>query len=79
VGLLLDAAGRCIVLEGEPSRACVMESLAKIAEYDGVTGQITFDETGQALGREVYLYEIADGQYPGEVRDCPACLTSAGR
>jgi len=78
VGLLLDAAGKCIALEGKPSRACVAESLAEIGDYDGVTGGISFDETGQAIGREVYLYEMVDGQYPGEVRDCPLCLTSAG-
>jgi branched-chain amino acid transport system substrate-binding protein len=78
VGLLLDAAGKCIALEGKPSRACVAESLAEIGNYDGVTGRVSFDERGQAIGREVYLYEMVDGQYPGEVRDCPVCLTSAG-
>jgi len=78
VGLLLDAAGRCIALEGEPSRTCVAESLSEIGEYDGVTGRISFNDRGQAVGREVYLYEILDGQYPGEVRDCPTCLTSSG-
>jgi branched-chain amino acid transport system substrate-binding protein len=77
VGLLLDAAARCIALEGKPSRTCVAESLAKIGDYEGVTGLISFDERGQAIGREVYLYEMVDGHYPGEVRDCPVCLTSA--
>jgi len=79
VGLLLDAAARCIALEGKPSRTCVAESLNEIRDYDGVTGRISFNDRGQAVGREVYLYEIVDGQYPGEVRHCPACLTSAGR
>jgi branched-chain amino acid transport system substrate-binding protein len=77
-GLLLEAAGRCIAREGKPSRTCVGESLGEIGDYQGVTGLISFNESGQALGREVYLYEIVDGQYPGEVRDCPACLTSSG-
>jgi branched-chain amino acid transport system substrate-binding protein len=78
VGLLLDAAGECIAVEGKPSRACVAESLAEIGDYDGVTGRISFDGTGQAIGREVYLYEMVEGQYPGEVRDCPVCLTREG-
>jgi branched-chain amino acid transport system substrate-binding protein len=78
VGLLLDAAARCIALEGKPSRSCVAESLAGMGDYEGVTGRISFDERGQAIGREVYLYQIVDGHYPGEVQDCPVCRTSAG-
>lgn len=67
-GLLLEAVGECIASEGRPSRRCVAESLAKVREYKGLTGTISFDDKGQAVAREVYLYEINDAQYPGELR-----------
>jgi branched-chain amino acid transport system substrate-binding protein len=72
-GLLLEAAGECIAREGRPSRRCVAESLANVREYEGLTGTISFDDAGQALAREVYLYEINGAQYPGELRACPVC------
>jgi branched-chain amino acid transport system substrate-binding protein len=72
-GLLLKAAGECIAREGRPSRRCVAQALANVKEYEGLTGTISFDDTGQATAREVYLYEINDAQYPGELRACPLC------
>jgi branched-chain amino acid transport system substrate-binding protein len=73
-GLLLEAAGQCIASDGRPSRRCVVESLGEVRDYEGLTGTITFDGTGQAMAREVYLYEIADARYPGELRTCPVCF-----
>jgi branched-chain amino acid transport system substrate-binding protein len=73
VGLLLHAAERCIALEGRPSRPCVAESLGAVQGYEGLTGSISFDDKGQAIGRPIYLYEIVGGQYPGRVLECPVC------
>jgi branched-chain amino acid transport system substrate-binding protein len=72
-GLLLDALERNIAAEGRPSRSGVIEALSEIDGYRGVTGAISFDESGQAQARAVYVYQIVDGQYPGELRECPAC------
>ncbi len=71
--LLLDALERNIAAEGRPSRSGVIEALSETDKYQGVTGAISFDETGQAQARAVYVYQIVDGQYPGELRECPAC------
>ena len=73
-GLLLEAVGECIASEGRPSRRCVAESLGDVRGYEGLSGTISFDDKGQAMAREVYLYEIDDGQYPGELRSCPVCF-----
>jgi ABC-type branched-subunit amino acid transport system substrate-binding protein len=70
---MLDALERCIALEGKPSRLCVANALAGTTGYEGLTGTISFDKWGQATGREVHLFEIAGGQYPGEFRSCPVC------
>lgn len=72
-GLMLDALERCIALEGKPSRLCVANALAGTTGYEGLTGTISFDKWGQATGREVYFFEIAGGQYPGEFRTCSVC------
>jgi branched-chain amino acid transport system substrate-binding protein len=72
-GLLLDALERTIAEEGRPSRVGVIEALSETDGYEGVTGVFSFDENGQAQQRAVYVYQIVDGQYPGELRACPAC------
>jgi branched-chain amino acid transport system substrate-binding protein len=71
--LLLDALKRCIASEGSPSREGVTAALSETEDYQGLTGPISFDEDGQALGTEVYVYQIVDSQYPGELRPCQAC------
>jgi len=72
-GLLLDALERNIAAGGRPSRAGVIEALSETDGYEGVTGPVSFDENGQAQNTAVYVYQIVDGQYPGELRECPAC------
>jgi branched-chain amino acid transport system substrate-binding protein len=71
--LLLHALERNIASEGRPSRSGVIEALSETDGYQGVTGAICFDENGQAQARAVYVYQIVDRQYPGELRECPAC------
>jgi branched-chain amino acid transport system substrate-binding protein len=73
-GLLLEAVGDCIASEGRPSRRCVARTLGDKSGYEGLTGTISFDDEGQAMARGVYLYEISDGQYPGEPLSCPVCF-----
>jgi branched-chain amino acid transport system substrate-binding protein len=73
VGLLLDAAERCISLEGRPSRPCMAESLSAVQGYEGLTGTISFDDKGQAIGRPIYLYQIVEGRYPGRLLECATC------
>jgi branched-chain amino acid transport system substrate-binding protein len=71
--LLLDALERCIASEGSPSREGVMAALSETENYQGLTGPISFDEDGQALGTTVYVYQIVDVRYPSELRPCEAC------
>jgi branched-chain amino acid transport system substrate-binding protein len=73
-GVLLDALARCIRLYGAPSREGVAEALANTRDYSGLTGSITFDRNGQAMDRDVFLYELVAPQYPGEPVDCPVCF-----
>jgi branched-chain amino acid transport system substrate-binding protein len=73
-GLLLEAVADCIASEGRPSRRCVARTLGDKSGYEGLTGTISFDDDGQAMARRVYLYEISDGQYPGEPLSCPVCF-----
>lgn len=70
--LLLDALERCIAGEGRPSREGLMAALSETEDYQGLTGPISFDEDGQALQRAVYVYQIVDTRYPGELRPCQA-------
>jgi branched-chain amino acid transport system substrate-binding protein len=71
--LLLDAMERSIAQQGKPTRAGVASALSGVEAYDGLTGRISFDEEGQAMGRRVYVYEIVDAQYPGQLQECPRC------
>ena len=71
--LLLLAAERCISLEGRPSRPCMAESLVAVQRFEGLTGTISFDDRGQAIGRPIYLYQIVGGRYPGRLLECAAC------
>jgi branched-chain amino acid transport system substrate-binding protein len=71
--LLLDALERCIAREGRTSREGVMAALAETEDYEGLTGRISFDEDGQVWQPAVYVYQIVDARYPGELQACPAC------
>ncbi|NIN68233.1 MAG: ABC transporter substrate-binding protein [Anaerolineae bacterium] len=71
--LLLDAIEMSVLEQGQPTREGVIKALSGVEAHDGLTGPISFDERGQALGRQVYVYEIVGGQYPGQLRECDAC------
>ncbi len=66
--LLLNALQEAIMVEGRPTRQGVIAALSRSEGYDGLTAHISFDERGQALSPSVYIYEIANGRYPGELR-----------
>ncbi|MDH4208980.1 MAG: branched-chain amino acid ABC transporter substrate-binding protein [Anaerolineae bacterium] len=72
-GLLLEALERLMELHGRPSRAGLAESLAALKDYQGVTGRISFDNQGQAVEREVFLYEMVALEYPGQPLSCESC------
>lgn len=72
--LLLDAMERSAMEQGKPSREGVASALSEVEGYDGLTGPISFDEQGQAVGRQVYVYKIVDAQYPGQLQECPSCI-----
>jgi len=63
-GVLLDALARCISLRGAPSREGVAEALASTRDYSGLTGSITFDQNGQAVDRDVFLYQLVAQSIP---------------
>ena len=71
--MLLDAIETSALEQGEPTREGVVKALSGVEAHDGLTGPISFDERGQALARQVYVYEIVGGQYPGQLRECDAC------
>ncbi len=66
--LLLNALQKAIAVEGKPTRHGVIAALSQSEAYDGLTARISFDEQGQALNPHVYVYEIVDARYPGELR-----------
>lgn len=66
--LLLNAIQEAIAVEGKPTRRGIIAALSWSEAYDGLTAHISFDEHGQALDPQVYIYEIVDGRYPGELR-----------
>jgi branched-chain amino acid transport system substrate-binding protein len=72
-GLMLEALARCIGVDGSPSREGVIEAVAGLRDYEGVTGHISFDAEGQAVERPIYLYEIVALEYPGAIVSCPSC------
>jgi branched-chain amino acid transport system substrate-binding protein len=71
--LLLDAIERSVVEQAKPTREGIIKAITGVEARDGLTGPISFDEQGQALARQVYVYEIVGGQYPGQLRECDAC------
>jgi ABC-type branched-subunit amino acid transport system substrate-binding protein len=64
--VLLDAIDLAIRRDGYPSRQGVAETLPQVRRQ-GLTGSIAFDETGRRLDAPVWLYNIVDREYPGQV------------
>lgn len=54
---LLAAA---IASDDEPTRATVRSYLGSVSGFEGVSGPITFDETGERLDPDINLYQIHD-------------------
>jgi len=62
---LLDAIEQAIqTYDRQPTRVEVSQRIRQI-ERPGLTGQITFNQQGRRIEAPIWLYEIADGQYPG--------------
>jgi branched-chain amino acid transport system substrate-binding protein len=76
--LLLDAIEASIAWEGKPTREGVAAALSEVEAHDGLTGRISFDEQGQALEHQVYIYRIVDGEYPGRLQTCSVCWHPPG-
>jgi branched-chain amino acid transport system substrate-binding protein len=66
--VLLNAVEEAVAIEGSATRRGVVAALSQSEGYDGLTAYISFDAHGQALSTQAYIYEIVDGQYPGELR-----------
>jgi branched-chain amino acid transport system substrate-binding protein len=64
--VLLDAIELAIRRDGHPSRQGVLETLPQV-QRQGLTGNIAFDETGRRRDAPVWLYNIVDSEYPGQV------------
>lgn len=65
--LLLNALQDAVEAEGKPTRHGVVAALSQGQQYQGLTGRISFDERGQARDPQVYVYEIVDEGYPGQL------------
>jgi branched-chain amino acid transport system substrate-binding protein len=66
--ILLDALQEAIATDGRPTRQGVVAALSRGKRYQGLTGEIWFDEQGQASNDEVYIYTIVDERYPGQLQ-----------
>jgi branched-chain amino acid transport system substrate-binding protein len=63
--VLLDAIAQAMGQTGRPpSRAEVKAALITVRR-PGLSGAIAFDQQGQRLNPPVWVYQIADGRYPG--------------
>ena len=60
---------KAIKLSGEPDRQKVLENLRGIDSFQGVIGQISFDERGDLVDPEIGLYQCVNGlrKYLGKV------------
>jgi branched-chain amino acid transport system substrate-binding protein len=65
--LLLTAVERAIGEGGKPDRAAVVRALASMESYEGLTGEIAFDNKGARVAAKVYIYRIAKLCYPGQL------------
>lgn len=64
--VLLDAIELAIRQDGHPSRRGVAAALSAVRRQ-GLTGAIKFDKAGRREDAPVWLYKIADKNYPGQV------------
>jgi branched-chain amino acid transport system substrate-binding protein len=62
--VLLSAIERAAA-KGKPTRASVVTELARTKGYGGVTGDITFDRTGENVSARSVVYRFSGKAYPG--------------
>ncbi len=63
---LLDAIELAIQRDGHPSRQGVVSALPAV-QHRGLTGPIAFDSDGRRVDAPVWLYNISNNNYPGQV------------
>ncbi len=56
--VLLEALARAIEAQGRPSRETVVAELGAIQNYPGLIGPITFDERGDWVEAQTYIYSF---------------------
>ncbi len=64
----LDALEKAINENGgkKPTREQILKFVSATKDFKGVFSTITFDEKGDNLSSDVYVYSFAKGTYPGE-------------
>ena len=69
--VLLDAVELAIRRQGRrPTRAEVQETIVAV-QRQGLSGQIAFEAQGRRIDAPVWIYQIANGRYPGRLIDPP--------
>lgn len=70
--LTVEAIRRCGVLTGDVAtdRTCIRDGMAGIAEFEGITGRMTFDEQGDPI-KCVLIVRIVDGAFTYHDSVCP--------
>ncbi len=73
LGLVQTAIQSCGKLTGkiEKDRQCVRDAMAKIKEYDGITGKMTFTEDGDPIKCAVVVKISDKGEYEFYKSVCP--------
>ena len=73
LGLVQTAIQSCGKLTGkiEKDRQCVRDAMAKIKEYDGITGKMTFTEDGDPIKCAVIVKISDKGEYEFYKSVCP--------
>lgn len=55
-GVLLEALDRAIASQGSPARQAVVAELGAIQDYPGLLGSLTFDDRGDLVDPQTYVY-----------------------
>jgi branched-chain amino acid transport system substrate-binding protein len=73
LGIVETAIRKCGKITGkiEKDRQCVRDAMAKIEEYDGITGQMTFTEEGDPIKCAVIVKISDKGEYEFYKSVCP--------
>ena len=73
LGLVQKAVQSCGKITGniEKDRKCVRDAMAKIKEYDGITGKMTFTEDGDPIKCAVVVKISDKGEYEFYKSVCP--------